>query len=762
MSEANAAITRRRFVASTTAAAVAVATTPSVLGASEQAVKVPGPRTEVRPHLGRPVFHVDDRPYSKPVFETYVPETRFFRQFAEAGTDVFSFSTNLGPGFCAPTWLGPDQWDFRQLDQLAGRVLEANPRGLLLPRIYLTTPDWWIKANPDECQVLATGGTTYRRGIGHGRDGKAFPSLASAPWRADTARAQQQVIRHLQESDYGAHLFGYMVTGLMSEEWYHWSIHTGELSDYSRHATQAFRDWLSAKYRTVDALRIAWNEPRVDFATAAVPSQEARQRGRTRTFRDPASEMPVIDWYLFYNDLVPDTLAVFLRAAKEACQFQKVVGAFYCYMFEFGGDPEFGHNAMAKLLRSPHLDFALVTASYHNRDLGRGADYARAPLTSVALHGKLWYHDNDTVSFRYDAINAANPDRATVARYRKELGVTATAEETIWQYRRAAGFVLAQGLQQSFFDLHGGYFDDPQLMAEVQRLNALCADASQHDGSSVAEILVVSDETSNAYATFESGFLQQTLQPAQVQYAKMGAPHDSILVDDLASADLERHKLVIFLNCFHLSGAQRDLIHRRVLQRGRTVLWCYAPGLFEGHGSAVEAMRELSGLQLSLAPDPAPVRLRIALSSQPFAGLERLPDRLVGHEHAWARLVSVTDPQATTLGVLEGRSDVALAVKPLAGWTSMFTLNPVLPAAVLRIFARRAGVHIYNERDDTLYAGASFLAVNADGAGPRTLCFPQPVDLWDPFRSDLLAHGVTRWERELRDKETLLVRYRKS
>ena len=92
----------------------------------------------------------------------------------------------------------------------------------------------------------------------------------------------------MQESGYGERMFGYMVAGLMSEEWYHWSIHTNELSDYSPHATRAFRHWLRSKYHSVDRLRAGWNNPLVEFNTAAVPSQAARQAGRNeRTFSRP-------------------------------------------------------------------------------------------------------------------------------------------------------------------------------------------------------------------------------------------------------------------------------------------------------------------------------------------------------------------------------------------------------------------------------------------------------------------------------------------
>lgn len=721
---------------------------------------VPGPRTEVRPLHGKPAFFVDGRPYTKPVFETYVPEKRFFRQFAQAGTDVFSFSTNLGPGFGPPTRLGPETWDFKTLDERAHRVLEANPRALLLPRIYCTTPDWWTAAHLDQCQVLADGLQYYAQGKGHNRDGKAFPSLASELWRADTAAALAHLVRHMQDSDYGAHLFGYMVTGLMSEEWYHWSIHTNQLSDYSPHATRAFRQWLRAKYSSPQGLRAAWNDPRADFDTAAVPSQDARQRGRDRTFRNPAREMPVIDWYGFYNDLVPEVIDCLCRAVKQACDFRKVVGAFYCYMFEFGGDPEFGHNAMARLLRSPHLDFAMVTASYHDRDLGRGADYARAPITSVGLHGKLWYHDNDTVSFRYDAMHAADPDRATVARYRRELGVTADAQQTLWMYRRSAGFVLGYGVYESLFDLHGGYFDDPELMAEVKRLNRVLADARNRDCSSVAEILVVSDEISNAYAAFESALLQQSLRPAQVQLAKLGAPHDSIVVDDLERAHVARYKLVIFLNCFHLSDAQRELIRQRVLSGNRTAVWCYAPGYFNGATCSAEAMRELTGLRIVISADPRRVRAQMELRRGSHPIVEdclRSCAGPIGHEHVWAQAAAVEDPTAMALGVRQGTREVALALKPMGSWTSVYTLNPALPAAFLRALARHAGVHIYNNRDDTLYASQSYLTINADGAGSRTIFFPCPVGVTDPFSGRQLAQNTTRFSCALGDKETILL-----
>ena len=105
---------RREFIR-TGSTTVAHAAAGPLSAAPPTRPHVPGPRSEVRRHRGQPHFFLDGQPALKPVFETYAPETKFFRQFTEAGTDVFSFSTNLGDGFSTPTWRAPDQWDFKTL-----------------------------------------------------------------------------------------------------------------------------------------------------------------------------------------------------------------------------------------------------------------------------------------------------------------------------------------------------------------------------------------------------------------------------------------------------------------------------------------------------------------------------------------------------------------------------------------------------------------------------------------------------------------------
>jgi hypothetical protein len=76
----------------------------------------------------------------------------------------------------------------------------------------------------------------------------------------------------------------------------------------------------------------------------------------------------------------------------------------------------------------------------------------------------------------------------------------------------------------------------------------------------------------------------------------------------------------------------------------------------------------------------------------------------------------------------------------------------------LRALARHAGVHIYNEQDDTLYASRSYLALAANGGGRRVIRLPHRRDVVDPFTGKTLWRGVDSFECEFQAKEVVIWR----
>jgi hypothetical protein len=759
----NGLINRRRWLQATTAATVGVAAgVRSLAGRTATDDSVAEAVTTVREHRGKPAFFLQGEPYAKPVFETYAPRQKYFDQFAAAGSDVFSFSVSFGLyQYTRPMWTGPDQWDFSEFDERVSRVLHAAPNGWVTPRIFLGTPSWWLEQNPGELQILHDGSTVYPSSVNSPvPKNQPFASLASQRWRDQTAAGLEKLIEHAESSPYADHLFGYMVTGLFTEEWYHWSSGSELLADYSPHMVQAYQAWLRAKYGDDKELRRAWGNESLTIDTVAIPAKAERVGDSRRAFRDPQCEMAVIDYYLFYNDIIPDTINHFLGVAKRASGGRRAIGTFYGYQFEFNGNPEFGHNSLGRLLDSPHLNFLMVTASYANRELGTGSDYMRSPMTSVAMRGKLWHHDNDTVGHLFYQRHPQPPSEQILAEGER-LGATVTAEETIWKHRRGAGFVLGNGAYQSFFDLHGGYFDAPEVMAEVERLNRVFDKSINDDRTSCAEILVVTDESSCAYATFNSPLLEQSLRMPQPALTKIGASHDSILLEDLPRVNLTRYKMVLFLNAYVLTAAQRRFIKDRVMTDARTVVWFAAPGLFADGGARQESLHDVTGIDLALLPEAPLVdsMMELVRSDHPLsAALKRSGVRTMGHGTRCYPALRLEDGQANVIAQLAGSASPALVVKDLATCRSIYCVTPALPPKVFRILARAAGAHIYVDRDDAFYASQSYVTLAADGDGRRTLRLPQPCDIWDPFSGDQLAKACTEYRRPLRDKQTLVLR----
>jgi hypothetical protein len=482
--------------------------------------------------------------------------------------------------------------------------------------------------------------------------------------------------------------------------------------------------------KSISALQRAWRRDDVDFHSAHIPTPKERRHQGDGTFRDD-KHRNVVDFYLFWNELIPETIEHFARIIKQSTRGQQAVGAFYGYMYEFAGDPEFGHNALGHFLDSPHIDFIAVTASYFNRQAAIGGDYARSPAASVRLNKKLWYHDNDAVSFlAKEKLKAAgyrddNPDwTRNLSIQLSSLGYTDSPEKSCWMYRRGLGFALCHGMFQAWFDLHGGYFDAPELMSEVKILNNLAAKAASWDRSSIAEILVIADEFSCAWCRPRSPLLRELLLTPQNELIRIGAPLDHILLNDLERIDTSRYKLVIFLNCFYVTPDQRSIIDRKLKRDGKHLLWCSAAGLFSDKGSSAKNCQDLTVFNL----------IRMADAVTPMHLSEDVVRRRLGHAN-----------REYDIGVLKKSK-----------WISLWSRTAAMPAACYRELAYAAGVHIFNEQDDVFYANRSLICLHAKSTGERVLRFPVKVEIRNALNDEQLCKGSQEWKGQFKAGETRL------
>ena len=726
---------------------------------------VPGPRTTVENFNGLPTFMIDGHPHMSTSFETYVPSVKHFRQMAEAGATVYGFPTNAGEEpywHSTPTWVGVDVWDFSELDESVAKILEADPDAYIMPRINVSEPEWWRELHPEELMVFDDGTTAFRKPyrLWPAKTSRTIASIASQRWRDDMSASLRRFIEHVQQAPYADRVFGYQIFSQATEEWYHYTTGRDQFSDYSPHMTRAFQEWLKRKYTTNDALSAAWGRAET-FDAVVVPSRARRTAERDeRAFRDPATEMDVIDFYACFNEIMPETIGLFCAVAKEASGGTKVVGAFYAYMFEFAGNPESGHLAVEKLLQSDHLDFIVVTASYGSRQLGTGGSILRSPHTSLKLHGKLWYEDNDNVSFLFPEVSKRMGD-AEWERSKVVLAATDTAEESKWIYQRGAGFVLGNGVYQALFDLHGGYFDNPELLDAVAGIYRVFQESSAYDRTSCSEILVVADERSALYCTDRSPLLFQSLYAPPYRLIKCGAPYDSVYLNDLALVDMTPYRFVIVLNAYCVDEAQEDLLRTKVMTDGRTVLWIQAPGLFRPGALRPDGPAALTGIALerNRAAGLAGAQMKLAATDHPVvAELRARAIDTWGPDQPAAEPIDIADADAAVIATTPDGSAPMLVSKSFEDWTSVYSPTGDLPTDVFRALARWAGVHIYNDRNDTVYVSNSYLTVNADGAGDRTLHFPTRLDAYDAVSGETLATAATELSVPLRDKETRILR----
>ncbi len=734
-------------------------------------------KAQVKQHNGTPTLFLD----GKPVFanmhwtgflnpETIGPIQTAIRGFA--GTGVHIYTTDA----LANEWRGPIEgdprpYDFSTVGPRLQQAVDADPQALFNLRIMIETryllDDWWHKAYPDELEVLSDGS-------------RPAASYASLEWQNQVKEVLRGYVAYLREAGFYDRVIGYQICVGTCGEWIKdWSSMSPPSGDFSEPMRRYFRSWLSRKYPDDAALRAAWNDPAVTLAAAEVPSGAEQDATTHYLFRNPQKERKVIDFYEAYAELCADALLDFCRTVKAETHNEKLTGAFFGYIMELAWNNCFfndsrddqdaaevstvqrsGHLGLQKVLRSPDLDYLVSPYSYGFRGLG-GDGLSMQPSESLRIHGKLYLFEEDTLMH-----NNFDPPPG------KRMHPTS---RSIAIYERNFAQVLTRGQGITWLE-NDAFVEDPAILPEARRLQVRYNEignwhVQQFDRRPSAEVAVFLDDESLMYEGNRNHIdLPLIWQQRVITLNRFGAPHDVYLLNDLLEGRLLReYKLYVFLNPFHLNDKRRQALHAQLGSGGKTALWLYAPGYINSdrpeQSLTTAAMTDLTGFTFGRGGSFWSPFMHVTDFTHPITRC--IPQDLFwGTTRSIAPIFHLADPDAAILGEVVyglGRCQPGLGIKtvqPAASaqpWHSVYNATPNLPPQLLRGIARHAGVHLYSEEGDVLYATPELLAVHTVAGGQRNFKLPREAEVvFDLFNNRELARGAREFCVDLKPASTAL------
>jgi beta-galactosidase len=710
---------------------------------------------EVKLHTGTPTLFLNGKPafgamcwVSPPSTENWL-DAECAAAVAKAGIHTYSFDAGKGYEWVEPKPGCLDGFDFSAVETRYERIIAVDPDARFHLRLNFEVQpgDWWMKAYPGECEITS--------------EGKPFgQSFASEVWRRQVKNFLKAFIAHLNRTGTIDRVIAFQTGAGHTGEWVKGETSMSALcGDYSEPMRRHFRSWLRRHYGDdLSALRAAWNDPSISFDTAEVPSAEQQLQAKHDTFRDPARERNVIDYYRCFADLSSGLLIDFCRTAKEATGGKKLAGAFYGYLMELAWNGGFfderpesdystyqrsGHLGLRQVLESPYVDFLVCPYSYGFRGIGGDAP-AMQPTESARLHGKWCILEDDTRTHispdpNYGHVNSLAESLAIL---RRNFARVATHGQGMWW--------LSQSINPA---------KEPAFAPLLSSFRELGEFLLQTDRTPSAEIAVLLDDLSFFYESDRS-YLDVPLIFQQRLWGlpRIGAPFDTFLLQDLIEGRLRPYKLYFFLNSFQLDKARRESLKRELRKDGRVALWVYAPGYLD-EGPSLEHMRDLTGFNFGLSETPWGPLMHIVDFDHPVtAGLPQ--DLFWGTNSKLRPIFYLDDPHARVLGQVvfsQGNCKPGMGIKTFPGWTSIYVAAPNLPAALLRGIARFSGVHLYNEAGDVLYATRELLGVHSVSGGDRTFRLPREVEVvYDLFERRVVAQDADQFRVLLRPASTAL------
>ena len=442
----------------------------------------------------------------------------------------------------------------------------------------------------------------------------------------------------------------------------------------------------------------AWQQDRAarGLPPADVPGLLARNHvSFDNLLRDPQADGEALRYIGFCASQVVDTIKFFLKEARPLIRPEAELGVFFGYSLILEGERVImGNNDLDDLLKSPELDFIISPQGGFSRMGLGGGDLG--PTESVHLAGKGYLRECDQKTYCFNRKLSEYINWTRPASWKSEAEVLAGL-------KRELAYTLIKQCSLWWFDMWGGFYNPPAVMALLEKSLGIYREHIGTPAQSIAETVLIVDPASMYYLNQNdeartAWFYFHTKKMLDL----LGAPWECYSFNDIPNIpNRERFKLWLLPGIFEITPEKQEVLDRFVRCRGQTALYMYAPGISDGKSLDPARIKRLSGFDFGTPG------------------------------------VSVADMQ-------NHRSVYAAT-------------GPDLTAPVLKDIACQAGVHLFSQHEQPVYANSKFLALHTAGGGRQKISLPRKsAEVKELFSGRVVAENCVEFEYEFSSPDTVL------
>lgn len=424
-----------------------------------------------------------------------------------------------------------------------------------------------------------------------------------------------------------------------------------------------------------------------EFGADTPPESRLRQAAHENVIYDPATESDKICYWQFHNGVIADAVLHFAKVARQKIGHEQQIGVFFGYYMVSNPDlVSFGHLDYERVMASADLDFFISPGTYSDRKIGGGSGSQIADGT-LRRYGKGYLHEIDHRT--YCTIGRAGYSEAE-SKTISWFPVWETLPATLTGLKREAAYALINRASLWWFDMLGGWYDSDEVKQCIAQCRQISERYSGDARTTVAQVLLIADPQSAYLVNEKMPQATEMTQNFRNKLSRTGAPFETYSFDDIAALDMAQYRVVCLPATFLITEERAALLQKYVFNGDRTVIWMYAPGICDGATLDTERVRQWSG------------------------AVYRTPGII-----------------ATDMGQ----------------WQSVYCFDyQEMTPNVLRNVLQTAGVHLYVDTEDPIYADARLLAVHTAIGGDRTIRLPQRCrQVIDVYRGVTVAENTAEF-----------------